>query len=346
MKKRMVAIMLCAMTIFATACGNEATNEEAKPKEEEKVEETKIVDGMDREVEKPEDIEKISITCNGGAIQEISVLHQNDKVVSLPSIKQFKMLSKMYENLNTAADVGSFDDVNLEGLLELKPDIVFVGNHTPKTNDVIEQAGLKTFNLYCGQAGIDSLQKEFKNVGAVLDADEEADLLLDYWKEKMTMIEDMVKDIPDDERKSVYYVSKDITAANNGEWGKSCIDFINADFAMKDIPSGSEVSVEQVLSVNPDVVVKQKNDMGLDVILDDARISKLAAVKNKEVYQFPIGGFWWDRPSPESPLGLMWLAKTVYPEYTEKIDLRKECDYFFKTFYNYELTDEDYDSFF
>lgn len=348
MKKTLLLLISVAMICSFAGC-SEKNKQQAEIDAKEttsEVKEEKIVDGLDREIEKPENIERISITCNGGAIQEVSVLHQNQKVVSQPDISKFKMLSKMYENLNHTEDVGSFKEVNLEGLLSLNPDIVFVGNHTQQMNDKIDEVGLKTFNLYCGMADINSLLKEFKNVGLVLGAEEESTKLLSYWEEKMDMVSNMVKNVPENERKSVYYVGNDITSAKTGEWDKSFIEFINADYAAGVISNGSEISVEQVLNMNPDVIVKAKNEKGLAQILDDERISKLKAVEEKQVYQFPIGGFWWDRPSPESPLGFMWLAKTVYPEYTKDIDLKKETKEFFKEFYDYTLSDEEYESFF
>ena len=343
MKKLLAILLVLTMVLSLSACGEEpeVPEEEVQPE----VQET-IVDANGDEIEKPESVERISITCNGGAIQEVSVLHQNEKVVSQPSIKQFKMLSHMYDYLNDTKDVGSFNEVNIEALLALHPDIVFVGKHTPKMNDSIAEVGLKTFNLYCGKGTLETQREEFKNVGMVLGAEEEAETLINYWNEKIAMLEDLLKDIPEAERKSVYYVGKDITSAKNGPWDKSFIELVNADYAIKDIPSGSEISVEQVISINPDVIIKQQNDMDLSVITGDERIASLAAVKNGEVYQVPIGAFWWDRPSPESPLGFMWLAKTVYPEYTESIDLEKETKYFFHEFYNYDLTTEEYQSFF
>ena len=42
----------------------------------------------------------------------------------------------------------------------------------------------------------------------------------------------------------------------------------------------------------------------------------------------------------------MWLAKTLYPEETASIDLKKETIEFYKTFYNYDLSDKEYESFF
>ncbi|OPY00115.1 MAG: hypothetical protein A4E58_00155 [Syntrophorhabdus sp. PtaB.Bin006] len=59
-----------------------------------------------------------------------------------------------------------------------------------------------------------------------------------------------------------------------------------------------------------------------------------------------LGAFWWDRPSPEAILGIIWLAKTLYPEDMADIDLRKEAMLFYKTFYGYALTDREYETFF
>ncbi len=72
----------------------------------------------------------------------------------------------------------------------------------------------------------------------------------------------------------------------------------------------------------------------------------MTAIKNKAVYACPIGAFWWDRPSPESPLGFIWLAQTLYPEQMKEIDLKQETLDFYEIFYNYKLSDEEYASFF
>ncbi|MDD4884804.1 MAG: peptide ABC transporter substrate-binding protein, partial [Sulfuricurvum sp.] len=68
--------------------------------------------------------------------------------------------------------------------------------------------------------------------------------------------------------------------------------------------------------------------------------------KNKAIYRAPIGTFWWDRPSPESILGFIWLSKILYPEEMDDIDLKIETKKFYKKFYDYSLSDEEYDHFF
>jgi iron complex transport system substrate-binding protein len=68
-------------------------------------------------------------------------------------------------------------------------------------------------------------------------------------------------------------------------------------------------------------------------------------VKENAVYCCPVGAFWWDRPSPEAILGIMWLAKTLYPKAMSDIDIKKETKWFFERFYKYSLTDKEYESF-
>jgi iron complex transport system substrate-binding protein len=66
----------------------------------------------------------------------------------------------------------------------------------------------------------------------------------------------------------------------------------------------------------------------------------VSAVKNKRVYQMPIGISRWGHPgSLETPLALLWTAKTIYPDYFRDIDIFAETKTFYKRFFNYELGD-------
>ena len=42
----------------------------------------------------------------------------------------------------------------------------------------------------------------------------------------------------------------------------------------------------------------------------------------------------------ETPLALLWTAKTVYPQLFTRINMEEEVYYFYKTFFNMELDDE------
>lgn len=116
-----------------------------------------------------------------------------------------------------------------------------------------------------------------------------------------------------------------------------------------DIGPARQVTLEQLLVWNPDVIVVH-NDKG-SISPDrsfkaNQRMKNVKAVRVNRVHPCPVGAFWWDRPSPEAILGIMWLAKTLYPERMKGLDLKKETVSFYKRFYAYGLSDREYESFF
>lgn len=356
----MVAIISsCAQTKGNTAVpGNSSQPSAAAPSTstavspEPSLKATTVEDALGRQVTNPDVIDQVAVTCQGGTTHQISVMGSSGKISAQPSMAKFPMLLKIFPEFNTVIDGGSFDNVNIEELMKAAPDMIFVGITADKGNKQLEEAGFNTFTMYIGSADVENQLKEFMMTGTLLGNPERAQQLVDYYNEKVTMVQEMVSKVPESEKKTVYYISGGkITSASSGVWGDSLITAAGGINVTKEFATGAkgaEISVEQVMDWNPDVIVTQKGNgsENLEAVLGDTRITDLAAMQNSQVYQFPIGAFWWDRPSPEAPLGVMWLAKTLYPEYTQDIDLEKETKEFYKTFYNYDLSDEDYNSFF
>ena len=242
-------------------------------------------------------------------------------------------------------DAGSFDNVNIEQMIKLDPDFIFVGISSKEGNAKLEEAGFPYYTLYIGWADIDTIKQEFLNVGAILGNEEEAQRLVDYWNEKIEMVQKCVSKVPSNEKKTVYYISKDdITKANTGTWTWPLIETAGGICSVEKGFNGS-INVENVLGWDPDVIILHAGSKTTG-LYGDERIADLTAIKNKDVYVAPTCGFWWDRPSPESPLAFMWLAKILYPEYTQSIDLKAETKAFCSEFYGYELSDAEYESFF
>ena len=69
--------------------------------------------------------------------------------------------------------------------------------------------------------------------------------------------------------------------------------------------------------------------------------SVVRAVQEGNVYKCPLGVYRWYPPSSDTPLMLLWMAQTIYPELFEDINLEEEMKDYYKNFYNIELTDED-----
>lgn len=344
-----IIVLTTVISMIMMACNSTDNTNDTKLENENKSENTIVTDAIDREVEKSKEMDKVAITCYGGATHELAILGGGGDIVAQPSMGRFTQLLKMYPRFEEVVDPGSFNEVNIEELLKVEPEMAFVGITSEKGNRLIEESGILTFTMLIGTAEVDSLKKEFENVGKILGKEKISNELISYWEEKLKLVKELVEKVPEDKKKKVYYAGEDITKASSGKWGDSFITGSGGINAAKEITKGakgSEISVEQVIGWEPDVIITQKRPTGIAPIMEDERIKDLDVIKNKKVYCCPIGAFWWDRPSPESPLGFMWLAKTLYPDYTEEINLKEEVKDFYGRFYNYELSDEEYENFF
>ena len=311
----------------------------------------KVPDFAKIEVCIPQKIDKIIITCYGGASQEIALFMSADKIVAHPDTRQFRQLSRVYPYIKNIPSVGTFNDVNLETLLKLHPTIVFAGITSLPMNERIRSAGIPIYTLGIGKHSIPTLLQEFAHVGKMLHKEQKADALISYWRDTLSMIDQRLSKIDPAKRKKVFYTS---TAAKIGSgspknWGDDFIESAGGMNVAAAIPFQGGVNAEVLNIWNPDVIITTtngKNNLNAQWIRNDPALSQLKAVHDNKVFEAPIGTFWWDRPSPESILGIIWLSKILYPEAMHDIDLKQETKVFYKKFYNYTLSDKEYVEFF
>jgi iron complex transport system substrate-binding protein len=92
---------------------------------------------------------------------------------------------------------------------------------------------------------------------------------------------------------------------------------------------------------NPDVIfVPTYGGATVEAIIDADEWAILDAVRNRRVYQLPMFISPWDTPLPDSILGIIWMAETLYPD---QIDLNCESEVttFYNTFYDYTISEEE-----
>ncbi len=310
---------------------------------------TVVVDAKGNEFVIPEAVDRIAITCNGGTTQEVAIFGGADKIVAQPSMTKFPQLLRMYPQFESVVNAGSFDDLNIEALIATEPDVALVGISSDKGNAQIADVGIPTYVMLIGWAAVDTLKQEFLNVGQIVGGgagQAKAQRLVDHWDDVFARLDARLAKVPDAERKSVYYLSKaDVTAANKGDWGREWVAGSGGVFAVPDADLNGEVTVEKALEWNPDVIVVQKG-ADLNELYANEQVGDMRAIQERQVYTVPIGAFWWDRPCPEATLGFLWLAKTLYPEQMADVDLEAETKAFFRDFYEYDLSTEEYESFF
>ncbi len=310
-----------------------------------------VVDMSGKTVKIPQVINRIVITCQGGASHEISVLGCADKIVAQPTMRSFPQLLKIYPRFRNIPDAGSFDVVNIEHIMTLKPDIVVASVTSMQGNKKIESLGIPVVTVSTGRADVDRLLNEFAMMGKILGKEKRAEALVQYWNDYLSLMQKRISKVSEVRKKKVFYTSSGsgFTVERELGWGHHFITASGGINVSKDLKFGGEVTPEQLLIWNPDVIIARNNKitrLSNSAVRDNPQLKQLRAVKANTVYQCPTGAFWWDRPSPEAILGIMWLAKTLYPEAMGDIDLKRETMSFYKIFYRYTLTDIEYDTFF
>ncbi len=310
-----------------------------------------ITDMDDRMVTVPSPISSVVITCCGGAAHELAALGVSDRVVAQPTQCTSERLYTVVPEYRSDTDVGSFDAVNVEEILKLNPDIVIGSYYAEKGNSLIEETGIPVVRVLTGRAGVERLKEEFRMLGTVFGKEERAERLIAYWDKTLSEIESRVADIPEEERKRVYYMSsKPLQTEGHGAWGDDMIRAaggvnVAGGIEQEVIRGGYQISTEDLVKWDPEVIYVQSNmkdySSPAGSFVTDPQYATIQAVQDNAVYPCPVGTFWWDRPAPESPLGILWLAQKLYPDRFSDIDLVEETKSFFHEFYSYDLTDDE-----
>ena len=166
-----------------------------------------ITDMSGSEITVPTNIERIVVACQGGVAQEIAILGNPDSVVAMDSTYLFPIFAKMFPHFKEVPNPGGFDDLNMETILKLKPDVVINSITSSKGNAKLTENDIPVFQAFTGKATSDNIYNEFRAFGELLNNTEKSEELVTYWYEKKQFISERMNKIPESERKTVFYDS-------------------------------------------------------------------------------------------------------------------------------------------
>lgn len=260
------------------------------------------------------------------------------------------MIPEKYHNLPA---FGMAENVNYETVIKAGPQIcINVGTLGDAFTDECDKLQK---NLGIPVIGVDGdllkSSEAYKFMGEVLGMEKEAEKLSAYIDNTFDQLDKI--DVKDSEKISVYYGNGEnyLDTAPKGSAHAQILDLVKAN-NVADLEMGEggrvQVSTEQVLAWNPDVVLlngEPKADLtgpaAAKKFMKDSKYKTLKAVKNEKVYGTPNAPFSWvDRPPATNRIvGLKWLSAKLYPDKVD-FDLDKDVKEFFDLFYHVELSDK------
>jgi iron complex transport system substrate-binding protein len=233
---------------------------------------------------------------------------------------------------------GRGNTANLETLLALKPDLILDVGSTSATfvslaDRVQEQTNISYALLDGRFAGI---ANSYRSLGALIGRPEDAEKLARHTEDTLKTITGRIEPIAVSERPKVYYARgpRGLATGLGGSINVETIELISRNVAGETQGGLANVSIEQILVWNPDVIVTIDQEFAASVRSDPSWAS-IKAVRDNRVHLSPKTPFGWVDfpPSVNRLIGLWWLAKILYPERFPE-DLRTLTQDFYSRFYH------------
>ena len=359
--RKMVGLVLAGAAAFAlTACsgnnasqGTEAVATTVPEMQTEAVAETEIgsytvTDVRGKEIEFDAVPERVATVGKAFPSIYYAIEGATDNIVGCnpSSVTAYNesVLKDMYPQLENAETDWCTKDstVNVEELLKLRPDVVFIYSTNDKEIEKMENAGLRVVALR--SAELDSVKENLQIMAAVCQKEERGEQLVQYIDEGIEEVTSRLADVSEEDKPTVVelYSDMNVSVKQYDHWmipsgAKNPAEDLTGKMA--------EVDMEQMLLWNPDIIyIGNHSDLMPSDLLENKQDGRdwsvINAIKNHQVYKIPIGAYRWDPAGVETPLMVKWAAKIQYPDIFADMDMKEEVKEFFKFVYQYELTDE------
>ena len=248
------------------------------------------------------------------------------------------MLPEICRRAEVGRLTGRGNTANLESVIALKPDLILDMGSTRETfvslaNRTQEQTGIP-YALLDGR--FLSLSTSYQKLGKLIGREIDGADFADYCNQTLSVITNRIAFVHAEKRPRVYYARgpRGLVTSLGGSINVETIELMARNVAAGNKGGLANVSIEQVLLWNPEVIVTIDQDFAANVRKDPAWAS-IAAVRNGRVHLSPKMPFGWVDfpPSVNRLIGLWWLGKILYPDLFKE-DLRELTRDFYGKFYH------------
>ncbi len=294
-----------------------------------------VYDGLGREITLDKPVERL-IVAYGLAEKMVYALGAQDSLVAVSSSNLtnnfFITLKPDIADLPVLSGQGG---VNVEEVISLDPDLILVPGFNKELVDNLEAKGINVFGVVAED--LDLLEETMTQLGKAFGQEEKAQQFVEYYDDTIREIQEKTANLNEEERPMVYLSgSSFLSTCSQGIYQDDLINLAGGRNAAGDIKGGKiDISPEQLIEWNPDIILAAQytTEVNIEEIFADNRWLGIEAVINDQVFWFPSNLTPWDYPSPESILGIKWLAQKLHPEKFEDVDMVVEANHFYEIFY-------------
>lgn len=376
LKKVITVLMISVFALGMTSCQSEnksSSKAETNNLDEQKDSDTiTVTDVADRAITIPKDIEKVVITFNIEEYLAVAGKEGVDKIVGY-SHKYWEGRREDAWNTFTTAfpqlldipDVGYNEDISVEKIISLAPDVVIMSqavNYDLMETELsrLADAGIQVAFVNYHKQTIDMHKKSTMLLGEIMGQEERAAQIADFYEKQMNLVTERIAALPEDTVKPKVYMefSRGVRTYGNSwsnkMWGALIGTCGGVNIAADLADSNSvDVAPEQVIASNPDIVIftaSPQTDIDDNIVLGYGA-DEQKALSALEAYNYRDG--WGSLNAVKNErmsalyhdlsrhifdfAGTQFLAKQIHPELFEDINPEENLREFFDKYMPVEL---------
>ncbi len=310
-----------------------------------------VTDSASRRVSVPDRVERV-FAAGAPAAVAIAVLAP-EKLLGWPvrlrdGTKPF-LSRRLAELPELGRLTGRGDTANLEVVIANKPDVVVDYGTVAQTYislaDRVQSQTSIPVVLVDGRFA--NSPASIRLLGKILGVETRAEEIARYAEETFALVDSVLAKVNPEKRPSVY-LARGANGLETGIEGSINTEILERaggrNVARRE--SGrtglSQVSLEQVLTWNPEMIVTLNREF-VDAARKDQAWAAVRAVREGKLVAAPDFPFGWidGPPSLNRLIGLRWLVTLFFPEHA-RLDMRAEAKRFYKLFYNFDLNEESF----
>ena len=324
-----------------------------------------FTDQIGREVTVPDKVDRI-VVLQHQTLNLLVQMNATDKIVGVMSNWKQQLGSnyaRLAPELVSKASLGDLTHVDAEKLVALHPQVVFVTNYAPQEMiDKISSLGIPAVAISLRhddegeknklnptmadeeQVYVKGLYEGIMLTGNIINKPEEAKALIKATENGRSIVSNRLQALPEEKRVRAYMANPELTTYGSGKYTGLMMKHAGAvNVAASTIKGFKQVSMEQVIAWNPQVIFVQNRYPGVvNEIQSNPQWQVIDAVKNHRVYLMPEYAKAWGYPMPEAMgIGELWMAKKLYPEKFNDVDIHKIANDWYRKFYRTDYQGEE-----
>ena len=254
------------------------------------------------------------------------------------------LYEQVIEGFDALPEVGKGSNINIESVIATGADLVILPKRHQDLVPQFEAANIPVLVILDSTENFETVKQTLKLLGMAIGENEKAEKINSFLDSQLENAQTLLKDVT--EKPSVLFLggSSALSVAPGSMIQTTLIEAgggVNAVSGVEGVGGFVDVSIEQIITWNPDVIwFPQYADYTAEDLLNDPAWSSVSAIQNKRVYEFPSKLEPWDQPTAALALGIDWALHNLYPDLYTLEALMKNVDEFYTIVYDKTFTAE------